>query len=136
MGQRSFLCAVVLVLLSGCLAGRPPLERTAVQLQPVPARLAVPAAVYTDSGLACYGDEAQQLLAAAMERGVATHLQAEALRETALALDAEAEQLLAALNVERQVVDTSQRQHALDLASWRAISFGLGLTSFACAVAD
>ena len=124
MGQRSFLCAVVLVLLSGCLAGRPPLERTAVQLQPVPARLAVPAAVYTDSGLACYGDEAQQLLAAAMERGVATHLQAEALRETALA------------RIHHLALDIQRRQHALDLASWRAISFGLGLTSFACAVAD
>lgn len=117
-------------LLAGCHAARAPLSREPVQPAPVPALPAAPTLdeLDTDSGAHQMAD-----LLLACE---AVHTQAQALRQSVLSLDSEADALLAALNVERRALDLDQQQARLDIWSWRTTALGTGLLAVACTVRD
>ena len=115
-------------MLSGCHAARGPLSREPVQPAPVPALPAAPTLDELDT------DAGAHRMADLLLACDAVHAQAQALRQSVLSLDAEADALLAALNVERRALDVDQQQARLDIWSWRTTALGTGLLAVACTV--
>lgn len=103
----------------------PDAQREPVSLEPVIELPAPPRAALEEIGgeqMACYAMPEAEQLADRLDAGQALAEQAAHLRDTAVALDAEAAEQLAATNACRQVAADQAADAAVEVWLWRVVS--------------